>query len=265
MNEVTANPPDGEATDSEGVKSRAWTVSDPRVLSRLSASLEGESLLIADGHHRYEAALAYRDEMRAATGAADPNAPCEYVMMTLISFDDEGLVVLPTHRLIRDLQGFDQSNLVTHLGEHFDVTPTPPDDLTARLKRASTGRSTFGLYMRGHAYILTLKDAADPGETPATGSDALRQLDVTVLHSLILHSLLGVDTKAPTAQTMVSYTHDDAEALRVVDRGEYQMAFLMNPMAVEAIKEVASAGDVMPQKSTFFYPKLLTGLIMRVM
>jgi len=265
LSDTAVGPPAVEAADSAGVKSRVWPISDTQILTRLSAGLENVSILIADGHHRYEAALAYRDEMRARTRVPNSDAPYEYLMMTLVSLEDEGLTVLPTHRMVRNLRKFELSDFTSRLSEYFEASPTSAEALMASVESAEPDAPTFGLYAGGgQASMLRLKSSVDTGKIPVAGSDALKRLDVTVLHSLILDSMLGIDTRTPEGQAMVSYTRDDAEALTLVDSGEYRMAFLMNPMRVEEARTVASAGDVMPQKSTFFYPKLLTGLVIRV-
>ena len=128
------------------------------------------------------------------------------------------------------------------------------------------GRTAFGLYMgKGNACVLKLKKDVDPTRMDVPGSDALKRLDVTVLHSMILDGILGIDTRSPEGQATVAYTRDDSEAIARVDNGEFRLSFMMNAMRVEEVREVAAAGDIMPQKSTFFYPKLLTGMVMRVM
>lgn len=260
-----AGTPDASAVDKDGVRTDLRRISDAQVIATIARILEAEPIVIADGHHRYSAALAYRDEMRARTGDSDPEAPHEFVMMTLVSMEDEGLVVLPTHRLVGNLENFDAGTFCARVGEFFEVTESPPDGLIETVE--STDGHAFGLYLgNSQAYILKLKPTVSPEQViDSPGSAALKQLDVSVLHSLVLEKLLGIGDEHLSAQSHVSYKRDETQAMQLVDRREYQMAFLMNAPRVEEVKAVAAAGDKMPQKSTFFYPKLLTGLVMRVM
>ncbi len=262
---ITEGIPSAEATDSAGIKCRMWMVSDPAIAGELSRRLKGEPILIADGHHRYDSALAYRNEMRAKSGTTDPNAPHEFVMMTIVSFEDDGLTILPTHRLVCDIE-IDENSLIERLRGSFDVAEFSPDDLATAVASEHDAGAVFGLYLgEGKAYMIRLRADFDPTALEIPGSDALKRLDVTVLHSMILDGILGVDTKTPDGQARVAYTRDDSEAMTRVDSGEFRLSFLMNAMRVEEVREVAAAGDIMPQKSTFFYPKLLTGMVMRTM
>lgn len=258
--------PDSTAVDKDGVKSSLWKITDPEAIQSIEESLKNEPILIADGHHRYAAALAYRDEMRLKADACDPDAPYEFVMMTLVSLEDSGLVVLPTHRLVGNIENFDADSFLARLAEYFDIEDAPADGLMEAVERSSS-RHAFGLYLGGgRSCVITLKPDIRPEDVIDTpGSDALKRLDVSVLHSLVLEKLLGIGARNLSAQSNLAYKRAPAEALRLVDEGEYQMAFLMNPTKVEEVKEVAAAGDKMPQKSTYFYPKLLTGILMRKM
>lgn len=259
--------PDASATDKDGVRSDLWQITDPDAIAKITDWLEPERIVIADGHHRYSAALAYRNEMRDQGGVpahAESDAPYDYIMMTLVSMEDPGLVVLPTHRLVRNLLGFDARTFLARLRESFDVREVPDEGLTEAVQES--GSHSFGLHLKGQSYAIKLKPSVHPERAiESPGSDALKRLDVSVLHSLILERLLGIGAQQVASQSNLSYTRDPAEAMKSVDRGEYQAFFLMNPTKVEEVKAVAAAGDKMPQKSTFFYPKLLTGLVMRVM
>lgn len=259
--------PEASAVDKDGVRNRLWRISDSEAISRVAQALADKSIVIADGHHRYAAALAYRDEMRAQAETADPDAPYEYVMMTLVSLEDEGLVILPTHRLVRGIPALDNTSFVSKLTDLFDVTEAPRPALLEAVEAMSSAGCVFGLYLRGGgSYVLKLKPTIRPERAIGSpGSDALKRLDVSVLHSLILEKVLGIGAQQLSAQSNVSYTRDVPGASESVDRGESQMAFLMNATRIEEVRAVAAAGDKMPQKSTFFYPKLLTGMVMRVL
>ncbi|HUV04125.1 MAG TPA: DUF1015 domain-containing protein [Armatimonadota bacterium] len=259
--------PDASAVDKDGVRCDVRRISDPAAVEAVAQALAGGAIVIADGHHRYSAALAYRDEMRAQAGTTNPNAPYEFVMMTLVSLEDEGLVVLPTHRLVRNLPNFDAASFLSQVRELFDVEETPRGRLEQAVESLASEDYVFGLYLGGdRSYLLKLKPTVRPEQAIGSpGSDALKRLDVSVLHSLVLERLLGVGAQNLSAQSNLSYTRGPNEAMSSVDRGGYQMCVLMNPPRVEEVKAVAAAGDRMPQKSTFFYPKLLTGMVMRVM
>ena len=261
------NVPDASAVDKDGVKSNLWRISGREAIGAVAESLATESVLIADGHHRYAAALAYRDEMRAQTGDNDPDAPYEFVMMTLVFLEDKGLVVLPTHRLVRNIESFDAASFSARLSEFFEMEKTPAEKLVETVECAGSAKHVFGLHLGGgRSYVLKLKPTVSPERVIASpGSDALKRLDVSVLHSLILEKLLGIGAQHLSTQSNLSYTRNPEEALKSVDRGEYQAFFLLNPTRVDEVKAVAAAGDKMPQKSTYFYPKLLTGMVMRVM
>jgi uncharacterized protein (DUF1015 family) len=258
--------PDARATDKAGVTCNLWKISDKNAIKALSEAMTSESVLIADGHHRYAAALAYRDEMRAKNGSADPDAPYEFVMMTLVSLENEGLVVLPTHRLVKDIENFDPSAFLGRLSEFFDITETD-EDLEKAIESSDPTEHVFGLRMAGGiSKVIRLKPGVRPEEViEGSGSDALKRLDVSILHSLILEKILGIGAQRLSAQSNLAYKRDASQAVEAVDGGEFQMAFLMNATRVDEVKDVAAAGDKMPQKSTFFYPKLLTGLVSRVM
>jgi len=262
-----AAPPDASTTDRDGAWCHVWRMSDSHVIQNVAEAIRDEPLIIADGHHRYSAALAYRDEMRAIHGAHDPEAPWEYVMMTLVSFDDPGLVVLPTHRLVRNIADFSPARITAQIGEFFELKETPAAQLEKEVASANGTRATFGLYLgNGISYVMRLKPTIAPENmVEIPGSDALKRLDVSVLHGLILDKLLGIGAQQVASGNNVGFTRDVETAMHCVDNGEYQMLLVMNPTKVDQIMTVTSMGDRLPQKSTFFYPKLLTGLVMRVM
>jgi uncharacterized protein (DUF1015 family) len=264
---ATAGATDLDATTADGVRHRMWVVTDAQRLGRLAAVLRDKQILIADGHHRYETLLALRDELRPA-GAPPGTAAADFGMMFLARAEDPGLLVLPTHRLVSDLPAFDAAALRAAAAPAFEVTRG--DERTAgaieeRLGRArqeaTAGRAVFALRVRGERETtwLAQKPIVD---LSALGPPALRNLDVTVLHGVLLAPLLGIDAAAMERQAFLSYTHDTAEALARVERGEVQAAFLMNATPVAQVLAACEAGFVLPQKSTYFQPKLATGLVM---
>ncbi len=237
-----------------GVRDRMWLLTEPAAVTNLTRILHGKQILIADGHHRYETMLGMRSELGS-----------DFTMMYLARAEDPGLLVLPTHRLVRDLDGFDFSALCASAKAAFDIAggnEATADAIEARLEREGRGgKVVLAVRVPGEAATswFTLKSFVD---LSALGPRALRGLDVTVLHGVILGPLLGIDAAALASQTNLTYTHDTGEALRRVAAGDAQVAFLMNPTKVEEVLTACEAGFVLPQKSTYFQPKLATGLVM---
>ncbi|MGQ9497072.1 MAG: DUF1015 domain-containing protein [Desulfotomaculales bacterium] len=246
--------------DELGHAHRLWVITDAGTVNAVRDRLADRRILIADGHHRYETALAYADEQ------AGPG-PHRYVMMVLVNLYDPGLVILPTHRLVREIGKLSLGAFMDALEEQFEIAEAPPasawnfDAFLAGL--ASRGRHAFGLYAgRDRLYILKLRgDVPVQRLLPQDRSPAWRELDVAVLHHLVLHRILGIGPRECENGKALAYTRDAEGALRRVDGGEYRLAFFLNPTRVEEVVAVAEAGDRMPQKSTYFYPKLITGLV----
>jgi uncharacterized protein (DUF1015 family) len=254
-------PPLLDGTTADGCRHRLWAVTDPQAIARVAAVLRDKQILIADGHHRYETMVALRDELRPA-GRAPGRSGADWGAMFLARAEDPGLLVLPTHRLVSNLPNWSRDALRVGAAKAFDVTRGPERDaaaIEARLARAE--RVTFAVRMSGERETtwLALKPNAD---LSSLGPPALRTLDVTVLHGIVLGPLLGIDASAMAKQSYLGYTHDTTEALGAVERGGVQAAFLMNATKVEQVLQACEAGFVLPQKSTYFQPKLATGLVM---
>lgn len=243
------------------VTHRLWVVNDPAAIEAIGEDFAGRKLYIADGHHRYETALNYRRHLNDQ-GIDCPGA--DFVMMTLADMSDEGLVVFPTHRLVRGLDGLNGHELLKACEEYFEITPVGDgDESQAALDDGyARGRHCFAFYDKVKWHVLTLKDAAVMKELLPDKSDAYRELDVSILHTLILERLMGIDKENMANQTNLTYTRSVPEAVASVDSGESNCCFLLNPTRVEEICSVATCGEKMPQKSTYFYPKLITGLVM---
>lgn len=251
--------PDISFTDELGQAHRLWITTEHQVLNPLIGLLEEKRIFIADGHHRYETALAYANEVNQM---GLPN----FAMMVLVNLYDPGLVVLPTHRLIRKRPGFEPDKVINDVQDLFTVEPVTVqrEHFPAFLRDfESRGKGFFALYTgQDTLYVLSLKPNVDPDKLlPAEKSTAWRRLDVTVLHSLILEKYLGIGSAERTDEDLVRYTREETGALDAVDRGEFAFAFFMNPTGVDELVAVAEAGELMPQKSTYFYPKLSTGLV----
>jgi uncharacterized protein (DUF1015 family) len=247
--------PWGEVTDADGTTHRVWRIGDPAVHDAIAAELHPAELLIADGHHRYETSLAYQREV-------GEGGPADYVLMALVSLEDPGLTVFPTHRLISGLadDAAKQEALGGGLRELFDVEEVSTKQLDPG---GSEGIGVFG-YIDSHfrrGFRLRLKDPGRVDEAFADRSDAYRTLDAALLEELILKGTLGLSTEDIAAKRGIGYTPSADEALARLDAGDYQAVFLLRPTPVDQVRAVAAAGETMPPKSTYFFPKLLTGIV----
>jgi uncharacterized protein (DUF1015 family) len=263
--------PDIEVTDEYEVLHRVWRVSDPNTIKLLTTALRDKKLIIADGHHRYETALNYARERAPEAGTAQtrrnsyllpqPPYPEAAVMMTFVNMDSEGLVILPTHRVVHGLSGFVPKEFLERAEKYFEVealSTEAPLALTGRL-RSEQSQTAFVAVTAHGRHLLRAKPGV-AAEALGDISERQRQLDVVQLHALVLERLLGITPEAIREQTHVRYIRDAAEAIEQVARGEASAAFLMNPVSLDQLREVAFAGEVLPQKSTDFFPKLLSGL-----
>jgi uncharacterized protein (DUF1015 family) len=264
---VVAGPPDADIVDDDGVRHRTWAaVADgdgpfARVATDLMAAASAGPVTIADGHHRYETALRYRDERRMSR-SCEEDPPFDYLLALLLEASDEALTVLPTHRLLRGLGADTAQHVVDGADVLFEVERAIGDrELVAAFDGAtpgSGGRGRMGLRTAAGGALLTARRPAFEPYLPAGGA-ALRGLDVTLL-GVALERLAGLDATA-VAGGAVDYTTSAADAIEEVARGSADAAFLLEGTPVAAIEAVARDGDVMPQKSTYFYPKALTGLV----
>jgi uncharacterized protein (DUF1015 family) len=260
---LSSGAPDLEFGTADGILHRVWIVTDETETAALSAAFTDKKLYIADGHHRYETALNYKNHLQSQGEQVDDNHPASSVMMTLVDMENDGLVVFPTHRIVRGLAHFDREKLLADSVAYFDLEEVAAAAIVEKLGEAATaGRKAFVLYADSKATLMTLKDNAVMAELLPAGSPAYRQLDVNILHLLVLERLLGIDKENMANQKNLIYTRDPAEAIAAVDGGEADCAFLINPTRVNEIAAVAGAGEKMPQKSTYFYPKLITGHVM---
>jgi uncharacterized protein (DUF1015 family) len=255
--------------DDAGIRHRLWAVADRSQIDRAAEALSAHTLYIADGHHRYETALAYRDRLAAAGGLA-ADAPANFVMMFLCSMQDPGLVVLPTHRVLAGLDGFDPQRFLERLREHFRLQEFPPtaEGETALLDRlrAAGGHGHMGLALRGMParYLASLTDRASVDRAAADRAAVVRTLDVTMLDVLVLRGLLGVEAAAASHDGRLTYVKGDREALAAVAGGA-DVAFLLKATGLDEVQAVCEAGETMPEKSTYFYPKLVTGLVFHLL
>jgi uncharacterized protein (DUF1015 family) len=271
-----AAAPATEMRDEYGVLHRLWVIAEPQRVSAIQKAMGHQKLVIADGHHRYETALNYRNECRRRAGKIDPEAPYERIMMTFINTRSEGLTILPTHRLAAHVHDFSWTSVRRHLEPWFTAEEFPfsgsgerseaKRKFLARLTRARAKRA-IGVYPAAEAqkrafYVLTLREGASLAQLLPNVSPLQRELDVVLLHEGILEPALGITPQAVTAEAYLTYEREATAALDAVDSGRAQIAFLLNPCDVEQVMKIATSGEVMPQKSTDFYPKLMSGITM---
>jgi uncharacterized protein (DUF1015 family) len=265
-----------EMQDEFGVTHRLWPVSDQASIRRIQNAMADKKLIIADGHHRYETALNLRNEGRAKLKQADPYAAHEFAMMTFINTHSKGLTILPTHRLVRNLASFDFDKFRKTVGQYFDWYSYPflnaEERVTAYVdflkdfQTVNHGRRGVGIYPgansagAGAFYLFLLRRDADLETILPDISEAQRSLDVVLLHRLIIEKGLGISQDAVAGEQNVGYTREMESAIAAVDKGEAQLALLLNPVRVQQVADIALGGDVLPQKSTDFYPKLLSGV-----
>jgi uncharacterized protein (DUF1015 family) len=248
-----AGKPWGEATDETGTVNRVWQVTDPAVHAAVTERLAGAELLIADGHHRYETARAYRDEIGG-------EGPHNYTLMALTGLDDPGLTVFPTHRL---LSGFAadperQRRLGSGLRELFEIEEIDREQIDPG---GEDGVGVFGLYDNFHkqAYRLRLKDAADLDRRLHGKPESYRRLDSAILETLVLKGLAGMSDEDIDERRGLEYAKSVPDAVALVDGGEFDVAFIQRPVPVEQVRAVAETDANMPPKSTYFFPKVMTG------
>jgi len=257
------NEPTTDITDSEGIRHRLWCIDNPEDTKMITNHMENKYVIIADGHHRYKTALALSEENPDLETA-------KYRMLTFVNMSNPGLVILPTHRRIQNLEAFSKEKLLEQLNAHFKVVEFKTKDGMFELmdKQFEEGNHAFGLFMDdGKFYILILKDKRIMNDLLPDKSEELRGLDVAILHTLILDKMLGIDKKKLAAGSIkgggyVSYIKGigDAvdESIRAVE-GDAQAVFFMNPTRIGEVEAVSRNFEVMPQKSTFFFPKIYTG------
>jgi len=241
MDEKARAKPDIHLKDEYGVEHSMWTLTDCEQIEFIKAEMEDKKLIIADGHHRYETALAYRDEMRGEQGS-------DRIPMTFFNMNSPGITVLPTHRVLANLPGFDAMNLFTRAAEFFE---------------SSAGNGvTIGVFTDGRLSNLHLKTSLDLAALMPDLSEKQQTLDVVVLHRLLLERCLGITEDAVKKESYITYVRERERAISAVREGHAQVAFLLNPTRLDQVRDIAYEGNVLPQKSTDFYPKTLSGLTM---
>ena len=273
LDAACAAEPAAETDSDDGVHHRLWRVDDPALVGALQALVQDQKIFIADGHHRYETALVYRRWLEEQTPGLPAFGGHHYIQMFLCPMSDPGLVIFPTHRLLFGLRDFSLAGLLVKLAPYFSVV-TVEESLRKPVGRAwaiarlseHANKSTSFLMVAAEdqkARILTLRDDAPLDGVPLPANKTLRDLDVTVLHSLVFQHLLGLSPASQEQQENLTYVRDAGEAVNRVLSGEHPVGFLLNPTPMWQLEAVGEDGETMPQKSTLFAPRLQSGLVMR--
>jgi uncharacterized protein (DUF1015 family) len=246
-------PPLIDVADDSGVNHRLWQISDPALIGAVAERMRSSTFVIADGHHRYETFYTYSQE-REGIGA---DHPARFKMMVLVNIQDPGLVILPTHRLIMNLPAFDAETFKKQAGAYFSLKKTDRQNIGKEL----TGEKSqaYGFYGSHGSFVLKLKSPEVMASLLKDKSRDFQELDVAILHTLLIEKILGI--RPEKVEDHIRYQRGIKETMQRVDSGEFQFCFLMNPTRPEQVKEVAQHRERMPQKSTDFFPKLISGLV----
>jgi len=262
------NSPYIDVTGYDGFNHKIWKIDDEKTINFIKEKLDDEILFIADGHHRYQTAINYADEMEEKTGDKNEYAPFRYRMVILVNMFDKGLSILPTHRLLKK-KDLDINDIIKKSEKYFDIKKIEIEPKNNNHKIISgsikneiktENENKFALYCKKFYYVFTLKNQKIMDELASDKSETWKGLDVSVLHKILLENIMGINQD--NLEDHVKYTRDDDEAISFVDSGKFDFSILMNATKIEELKSVADAGEHMPQKSTYFLPKMLSGLVM---
>jgi uncharacterized protein (DUF1015 family) len=266
---ATENPPIIQLIDDKEIEHSLWIISQPELINTICKEMVEKQLIIADGHHRYESALAYQRESHISKSNRNLEGPSDYIMMYLSNLDDQGLTVLPIHRMLRNKREFAWSHFEKRVEQYFVLQPATAPDINldgflSLLEKEAGKRGVFGMYTgEKRYYLLQLKDTINPEEVIEEPlPSAWKNLDVTIFQTLLLEKSLNFSFKTLEEQQSIGFTHNAQEAITLVDKKVYKWAFFLKATRVQDIKKVCLSGHKMPQKSTFFYPKLLSGLVL---
>jgi uncharacterized protein (DUF1015 family) len=260
--------PDIDVTDEYRARHRLWTITDPKAIRRISGAMVPEELFIADGHHRFETSLNFMKECEARGFKPASTESFDKRLVACFNSADQGTTILPTHRLVRGVPNFRSETFLEMAGQFFEIERTASaNELWERMKAGAQVNHVFGFYPADTRcfHLLSLREEAKVDPLMLAHPEAYRHLDVSILHTLVLDRFLGIDEAKLVAQENVDYFREKHDCIREVDAGHYQAAFFLNPTTVEQMQRIALLGERMPQKSTDFFPKLLTGLVLMKM
>jgi uncharacterized protein (DUF1015 family) len=266
LSTTTVTKPEVDFIDDTGVKNKLWVIKERQTIDNLVTLMKEKPLFIADGHHRYETALVYKEQMRRESGRPIDDLPSDYVMMVCVSMNNSGLKILPAHRLIRNIKDYRFDRILQLIQESFQVEllgkGCAVEDFMSRLNNETRGHA-FIMYVgqEDTYYKLWLNNEKLLDAVFAKDHPEWRNLDAGILHGIIINRILGINSNDVTLKDYVKYVKDEAEAVSLVRTGQYQLAFFLRPTRIEQVREIATARKVMPPKSTYFYPKVITGIV----
>ena len=259
-------------TDNAGQKHQLWRITDHSVHQYISDALKDKKIFIADGHHRYETALNYRDWLSARTSNFNGNHPANYVMMYLCSMEDPGLVILPAHRLLNEIPVETRESLIHKTKDYFDIITIPYNDEHHKenlsqfisILKSNASKHCIGVCMKDcpELYLLILKPDVMENMFGDELPEVLRNIDVTVLTRLIFMEVLGFDQARLDNERLIAYSSIAEEAIDTVFAGKHDIAFILNPTRIQQVRDIANSGLIMPRKATYFFPKVITGQVM---
>ena len=266
------NEPDLNFTDASGILHRLWRITDTNLHRHVFDSMKGSKIFIADGHHRYETALKYREYLSENDPDFNEDHPANYVMMYLCSMEDPGLVILPAHRMLREV---DESRLNTSIEKaenYFDIKSISFKEETFEKAReefisclkSDVSKNTIGIFVKNRLkfYLLMLKPNVMEQKFGNEIPESLKYIDVTVLTRLIFMEILGFDRARLDNDKLIGYSSIAEEAVEKVNAGKYDIAFILNPTRIEQVRRIAEEGLIMPRKATYFYPKVIVGQVL---
>ena len=259
--QIEGRKPAIEATDEFGATHRVWALTDQPAIDEIQRAMQSQNLFIADGHHRFETAVNFMLECNRK-GWSPAGTESFDKRMVACHNSAAGVTILATHRLLRDLHDFDAEKFLQSIEGYFTIETLATAELLFKRMHEERDRNVFGFYAgKRRFYLLTMKESALADEKFKKHSDHWRKLDVSILHTLILDRSLGIDEEKLANQTNIDYARSREACIERVDSGKYQAAFLLNPTTTRQLQSIVSTGERMPQKSTDFFPKLLTGLV----
>ncbi len=244
----------------QGVRNRMWRITDPALVSQFQQPLKERAVYIADGHHRYDTGVNYRNERAAANSSHTGQEPYNFILTYLANIHDEGLLIFPIHRLVHSLECMDITQFRSLLEKYFTLTDLHDRAALKLFLEREPSSYAYGVVSKGSVFGITLKCDPDTLVDPSRPV-ALKNLALVLLHDLILGKMLGISQESMAKQSNLLYVHDDREVFDAAESGKVQVGFVVKPTTVEQVLAVSETGEVMPQKSTFFYPKIMTGLV----
>lgn len=268
IQQTLSNPALIDVTGYDGFNHAIWKITDQTIITKIKNFLEDEILFIADGHHRYQTAINFANEMEEKTDNSNPDAPFQYRMVILANMFDEGLAILPTHRLLHLPNTITKEKLLSDLKQYFTIETYPRDSsikaqkLADKIKKQieTDKHHKFALFFKNNYYVISLKDESVMDILAKGRSKTWKKLDVSILHKILIEEIMGITQE--NLEDHVKYTREDEEAISVVDNDSFDCSILMNATKIDELKAIADAGEHMPQKSTYFLPKMLSGLVM---